>query len=420
MGVEGAGLRPPLVQSGATVRASRLLRGGRIGPSRSSALQRHVFEHAGAHPGPARIQFGLHLAQRGLWVLQPPLAHPKHDLRDHLLPALVIEWTAHAHYPLASTAMVVRSYHPKQDFTSHPALGDIDASSCLPYSRSNGAHVFHQCVNYYWMHKLALYYRDGVVEGWKVGRPHSNADPQCRSQSQYCLYGDGREVSDCLYAATNHPQIVDGWSALRNPSMDETTPPEPFSANVVRRMWYQDTWYYSVIDGVAVLTESVNPNRYWNTLKSRLSGEGADDIVAQIRQLKLQPASINRHLVSLKRYFAWAVERSAIHRDPAKVVKLVPVVRQPPRHLTDQEENALVAAVTAHGSLRDRVLLILALHTGLRAEERCRLERSNVTIGTCSGHIAIYGKRNKYHEVPLNGTAQAVLGEYLPTLPAHG
>ncbi len=73
---------------------------------------------------------------------------------------------------------------------------------------------------------------------------------------------------------------------------------------------------------------------------------------------KLQPASINRHLVSLKRYFAWATEHGDLGRDPAKVVKLVPLVRRPPRHLTDQEENALIAAVTAHGTLRDRALLI--------------------------------------------------------------
>jgi len=70
--------------------------------------------------------------------------------------------------------------------------------------------------------------------------------------------------------------------------MDEPITPQSFGTNVVRRMWYQDTWYYSVIDVVAVLTESVNSNRYWNTLKSRLQGEGAADILDQIIQLKLQ------------------------------------------------------------------------------------------------------------------------------------
>ncbi len=70
--------------------------------------------------------------------------------------------------------------------------------------------------------------------------------------------------------------------------MNQPTAPQTFNTNVVRRMWYQDAWYYSVIDVVAVLTESVNPNRYWNTLKSRLQGEGATDILEQIVQLKLQ------------------------------------------------------------------------------------------------------------------------------------
>ncbi|MDP9317450.1 MAG: site-specific integrase [Chloroflexota bacterium] len=93
-------------------------------------------------------------------------------------------------------------------------------------------------------------------------------------------------------------------------------------------------------------------------------------------------------------------------------------MRQPPRHLTDQEENALIAAVTTYGTLRDRAVLILALHTGLHAEELCTLQRSNVTLGKRSGHLAIYGKRNKYREVPLNGTVRAVLTEYLPTLPS--
>lgn len=70
--------------------------------------------------------------------------------------------------------------------------------------------------------------------------------------------------------------------------MDEPTPPQHLDTSVVRRMWYREAWYYSVIDVVAVLTDSVNPNRYWNTLKSRLQNEGATDILEQILQLKLQ------------------------------------------------------------------------------------------------------------------------------------
>ena len=131
----------------------------------------------------------------------------------------------------------------------------------------------------------------------------------------------------------------------------------------------------------------------------------------------LRPATINRHLVSLKRYFAWTVDTGLLARDPARIVKLIPRTPQPPRHLSDREEAALMAAVSQHGSLRDRTLLVVALHTGLRAEELCRLKPEHVHLGRRSGHVSVYGKRNKYREVPLNSTARDVLSAYLKTLP---
>jgi len=91
-------------------------------------------------------------------------------------------------------------------------------------------------------------------------------------------------------------------------------------------------------------------------------------------------------------------------RNPAKVVKLVKQELPPPRHLDDQEEEALVAAVTDTGSLRDRAIIVLMLHTGLRAREVCRLTRSQVKLGKRSGTLQVLGKRNKYREIPLNAT----------------
>jgi integrase/recombinase XerC len=133
--------------------------------------------------------------------------------------------------------------------------------------------------------------------------------------------------------------------------------------------------------------------------------------------LRLKPASINRALVTLKRYFSWAVDVGLVTRNPASVVKLVPQEEQPPRHLTDAEEESLVAAVTAGGNLRDRTIIVLMLHTGLRAREVCTLKPHNVKKGKRTGSLQVIGKRNKYREVPLNATARAALAEYLPTLP---
>ena len=44
-----------------------------------------------------------------------------------------------------------------------------------------------------------------------------------------------------------------------------------FEEKKVRTLWDSDTeeWYFSVVDVVAVLTDSPNPRKYWSVLKTR-------------------------------------------------------------------------------------------------------------------------------------------------------
>jgi integrase/recombinase XerC len=101
--------------------------------------------------------------------------------------------------------------------------------------------------------------------------------------------------------------------------------------------------------------------------------------------------TINRILVGLKRYCAWATEAGLLDRDPARVVKLVPQVIGAPRHLSDADEQALLAAVMKHGPLRDQTILTLLLHTGLRAHELCGLQLRDVTVNKRSGVLRVRG-----------------------------
>jgi integrase/recombinase XerD len=135
------------------------------------------------------------------------------------------------------------------------------------------------------------------------------------------------------------------------------------------------------------------------------------------KDLHQKPNSVNRALISVKRYCSWAMQKQLISYDPSAPVKLVGEEAHDFRYLEDEEEQALVAAVTNEGTLRDRVLIVLLLHTGLRAREICQLRRDQVKLGKRSGTLEVVGKRNKYREVPLNATARKVLEEYLSTLP---
>ncbi len=132
--------------------------------------------------------------------------------------------------------------------------------------------------------------------------------------------------------------------------------------------------------------------------------------------LRLKPSTVNRTLMSLKRYFAWTKKTQLIQSDPASPIKFVPKEASPPRHLSDEEEEALVAAVNATGTLRDRTIVTLLLHTGLRAQELCTLTRQQVHLGKRNGTLRIVGKRKKVREVPLNTNACSILNQYLETL----
>lgn len=135
--------------------------------------------------------------------------------------------------------------------------------------------------------------------------------------------------------------------------------------------------------------------------------------------LGLKPSSVNRTLMNLKRYCAWARKAHLIQADPASPIKFVPKEATSPRHLSDDEEEALVATVNATGTLRDQTIIVLLLHTGLRAQELCSWTRQQLHLSTRNGTLRITGKRKKVREVPLNATARLALNHYLERY-AHG
>ena len=47
----------------------------------------------------------------------------------------------------------------------------------------------------------------------------------------------------------------------------------PFEGKEIRKIWYNDQWYFSVVDVVEVLTDSPIPRNYWTKVKKALVEE---------------------------------------------------------------------------------------------------------------------------------------------------
>ena len=67
--------------------------------------------------------------------------------------------------------------------------------------------------------------------------------------------------------------------------------PKLFEARKIRTVWddEEEKWYFSIVDVVGALTDSIDANAYWRKLKQRLKQEG-NETVTSCHSLKLRAA----------------------------------------------------------------------------------------------------------------------------------
>jgi len=60
-----------------------------------------------------------------------------------------------------------------------------------------------------------------------------------------------------------------------------------FQNKNIRRIWFKEDWYYSIIDVIGALTDSINSRDYWYKMKIRMSNEDKTELSTICLQLKL-------------------------------------------------------------------------------------------------------------------------------------
>lgn len=61
-----------------------------------------------------------------------------------------------------------------------------------------------------------------------------------------------------------------------------------FEGKTIRKILHNDEWWFSVVDVIAVLTDSDRPRKYWSDLKKKLIDEGYIEVSEKIGQLKME------------------------------------------------------------------------------------------------------------------------------------
>jgi len=69
-----------------------------------------------------------------------------------------------------------------------------------------------------------------------------------------------------------------------------------FENKKIRRIWHEEEWYFSVIDVVGVLTDSVKPTVYWSVMKERVNSEDGFELFTICKQLKLESSDGKKYM----------------------------------------------------------------------------------------------------------------------------
>lgn len=129
------------------------------------------------------------------------------------------------------------------------------------------------------------------------------------------------------------------------------------------------------------------------------------------------PATVNRRLIALRRFFDWARKQGRTSASPFELLEGVRVKEQKdtaPRWLTRNEQLALLRAVRRAESARDLAIVQTLMGTGLRISELAALKLSDLEIGERSGCLQVrVGKGRKARSIPLSNRVRKALNAYL-------
>src|SRR3712207_499189 len=131
-----------------------------------------------------------------------------------------------------------------------------------------------------------------------------------------------------------------------------------------------------------------------------------------------QPASVNRRLAALRRFFLWAKAAGRCSEVPTDGVKGVPASPRSPKSLEKREVDRLVRMAERSGKKRDLALLQVLRHTGIRVGELCNLQLGDVDVSDRKGTLTVRsGKGAKFRTIPLNADVRHAIGVYLAVRP---
>lgn len=147
---------------------------------------------------------------------------------------------------------------------------------------------------------------------------------------------------------------------------------------------------------------------------ARIDSQVVRSYAARLRRDGRDPATLERHLSSLRSWFRFAIEQGWLTHNPATDVRAPKKARALPKTLTREQARIAVEAPAVEDSVearRDRAILELLYSSGLRRAELLNL--SHTDFSTDGSEVRVTGKGNKERLVPVGRPAREAIAEWL-------
>lgn len=145
-----------------------------------------------------------------------------------------------------------------------------------------------------------------------------------------------------------------------------------------------------------------------------LRPEAVSSFIFSLRDRGYAPATIARRIAAVRSFFAYAESSGLLTGNPAARLAAPRVARPSPRAISPSDVQTLIEVGCSGekpGALRNRAMLTLLQHTGLRVSELVALDVGDADLST--GSIRATGRTGRSRSIPLTEAPRETLRGYL-------
>ena len=151
----------------------------------------------------------------------------------------------------------------------------------------------------------------------------------------------------------------------------------------------------------------------------RVTVRDVTDFRENLRREQGQAVStVNRAIVTVRKFFGWLVDQGHIPANPAKPVKELKRQALAPKGLDRADVRKLLREVELRQDTRSSAIFNFFLYTGCRVSDLVELKQNHLMLSERSGSVVFnFGKGNKQRTAPLPLAARRALQSWLDIRP---